>query len=268
MQSVSVVVRADHTDQEVIDAVLDAVRAQRGPSVDEIILVDSSPEGRGIQVTSVERVQRLRLRRADFSYGGALNLGCSNASGSVLVTLNGHTIPIGRGWLDGMLSTLREVGAAGVCGCQSGLWPQGRVLKPTVLTRENFGPPWWLGLSTANLAMPREIWERFPFDGSVRYGEDKEWGRRVVLGGHSIVVKAPAVIFHSHPERRARDELKHRWWAGYCMARFALTQRSPPSLFSSIASGLRAAMSTVVHMAYVRSGFRSGLFERDSGDLS
>lgn len=252
-------VRADHTDQPVIDYVLDALRNQKSPGVEEILLVDSSPEGIPLQVASLDRVQWLRLRRSEFSYGRALNLGCASAKASVLVTINGHTIPVGRGWLDGLISALTESGAAAACGCQSGLWPSGRVLEPTVLTQENFGPPWWDGLSTANLAMPREVWQQYPFNESVPYGEDKEWGKRVVLSGNVILLKVGAVIFHSHPERRAREQLKHLWWRSYCQARFALINTSAPGLGPALSRGLRAFGKEVARAVYRRRGFKAGL---------
>lgn len=263
MPSVSVIVRADHTDQEVISFVLDALGAQRSPAVEEIILVDSSPDEEPLQIVCSERVHRVRLPRSEFSYGGALNLGCSKARGRVFVTLNGHTVPVGRCWLDGMVSPLLETGAAGVCGCQSGLWPRGRALKPTVLTRDNFGPPAWTGLSTANLALTREIWEQFPFDETVPYGEDKEWGRRVVLAGNFLMIKVPAVIFHSHPERGLREQLRHKRWHGYCEARFALTPVAPPGLGFSLLQGAYAAVATWARSWCLRRGFRLGVRSRE-----
>ena len=52
--------------------------------------------------------------------------------------------------------------------------------------------------SNVNAAMPRAIWERFPFVEDIIMSEDQEWSRRVLLEGFSIAYEPTAAVRHSH----------------------------------------------------------------------
>jgi GT2 family glycosyltransferase len=52
--------------------------------------------------------------------------------------------------------------------------------------------------SNVNSAIPRRIWEQFPFEDDVTMSEDQEWSRRVLLAGHTIVYEPRAAVRHSH----------------------------------------------------------------------
>jgi len=72
LNSCSVIIRADHTDQETIGCLLDRLRRQRGIDGIEIILVDSSPPTRPVSLPRCERLIVEKLPRERFSYGRAL----------------------------------------------------------------------------------------------------------------------------------------------------------------------------------------------------
>jgi rhamnosyltransferase len=52
--------------------------------------------------------------------------------------------------------------------------------------------------SNVNSAIPRYIWERFPFVEDIVMSEDQEWSRRVLLAGYSIAYEPEAAVVHSH----------------------------------------------------------------------
>ena len=52
--------------------------------------------------------------------------------------------------------------------------------------------------SNVNSAIPRDVWERFPFAEDVVMSEDQEWSRRVLLAGMSVVYEPKASVHHSH----------------------------------------------------------------------
>ena len=52
--------------------------------------------------------------------------------------------------------------------------------------------------SNVNAAMPRALWERFPFAEDVLIAEDQDWSRRVLLAGFTLVYEPAAVVRHSH----------------------------------------------------------------------
>ena len=52
--------------------------------------------------------------------------------------------------------------------------------------------------SNVNAAIPRAIWEQYPFADDLIMSEDQEWSRRVIRAGHELVYEPDAVVRHSH----------------------------------------------------------------------
>jgi rhamnosyltransferase len=52
--------------------------------------------------------------------------------------------------------------------------------------------------SNVNSAMPRAMWEAFPFVEDIVMSEDQEWSRRVLRAGYGIVYEPHAAVHHSH----------------------------------------------------------------------
>ena len=52
--------------------------------------------------------------------------------------------------------------------------------------------------SNVNSAIPKRVWEAFPFADDIVMSEDQEWSRRVLLAGHAIVYEPAAAVHHSH----------------------------------------------------------------------
>jgi rhamnosyltransferase len=46
-------------------------------------------------------------------------------------------------------------------------------------------------------AIRRSVWERIPYDWAY-FGEDLDWGKKVLEAGHSIVYTPAAAVVHSH----------------------------------------------------------------------
>src|SRR4029077_9647890 len=52
--------------------------------------------------------------------------------------------------------------------------------------------------SNVNSAMPRAVWQRFPFVEDIIMSEDQDWCRRVLLAGFVVVYEPAAAVRHSH----------------------------------------------------------------------
>ena len=52
--------------------------------------------------------------------------------------------------------------------------------------------------SNVNAAMPREVWQQFPFVEDIIMSEDQDWSRRVLLAGRRIAYEPQAAVRHSH----------------------------------------------------------------------
>jgi len=52
--------------------------------------------------------------------------------------------------------------------------------------------------SNVNSAMPRALWETFPFAEDIVMSEDQEWSRRILRAGLGLVYEPAAAVHHSH----------------------------------------------------------------------
>lgn len=190
---------------------LRAVRAQRIDQEVEIVVVDSGSTDGSVEAAREHGALVEEISPQLFSHGAARNLGARLASGEVLVFLSQDAVPASEEWLARLTAPLRvDRRVAGVYGRQ--------------LPNEHASPPesYFLGFlygahcrcqragstaqlsmnttlfSNVNSAIPRHMWERFPFVEDIVMSEDQEWSRRVLLAGYLIAYESSAAVTHSH----------------------------------------------------------------------
>jgi rhamnosyltransferase len=186
-------------EERAIGATLDAVLAQRVAPY-EVLVIDSGSTDRTLRVAGRYPVRILTIPPHQWGYARALNWAASEATGDILVCLSAHCVPVDPDWLGNLLRHFENPRVAGVWGAQ---------LRPG-RPQPDPGPPLcqepgtygvenrtW-GLSNANSAVRRSLWERLPFDESMPATEDKAWGRAVMDRGYSIVHDPAAAVWHRH----------------------------------------------------------------------
>lgn len=190
---------------------LEAIKRQRIDEEVEIVVVDS-----GSRDGSAERADRLGARvhsisPDEFHHGRTRNIGAEIAGGEVLVFTSQDAYAADDRWLAALISPLRpDETVAGVYGRQLPhetarpperyfldflYGPRPRVQALGSVEELSFEATLF---SNVNSAIPRRIWERYPFADDVVMSEDQEWSRRVLLAGMSIVYAPNAAVFHSH----------------------------------------------------------------------
>jgi len=196
------------------EGVVRCVEAVREQAIDEeleVIAVDSgSTDG------SPGRMRRLgvfvhEIPAEEFSHGGTRNLLRELARGEVLVYLTDDALPAADDWLATLVAALRSrPDAAAAYGRQiphADASPseryflgflygtKGRVQRARSedeLTLET------TMLSNANAAYRRDVLDAHPFAEDLRWAEDQDFARRVLLEGKTIVYEPRAAVFHSH----------------------------------------------------------------------
>jgi rhamnosyltransferase len=177
----------------------------------EVVVVDS-----GSSDGSAERARRLGARvheipADEFNYGGTRNLGVRLSRGEILVFTSHDAHAADEHWLTRLvrpLSTVPEI--AGVYGRQlpdedapppehyflNFLYgDEPRFQRLATLDDLTFETTLF---SNANSAVPRSVWEEYPFAEDVIGSEDQEWSRRILLAGKTIVYEPSAAVYHSH----------------------------------------------------------------------
>jgi glycosyltransferase involved in cell wall biosynthesis len=190
---------------------LDAIALQRVNEEIEVVVVDSgSTDG------SPERADRAGARvesipAGEFHHGRTRNLGAGLASGDTLVFTSQDAYAANAGWLASLTAPLRDDDrVAGVYGRQlphdDARPPEqyfldflyGPIPRRQQLESED-GLSFEATLfSNVSSAMPRLVWEAYPFSEDIVMSEDQEWSRRVLLDGYVVVYEPEAIVHHSH----------------------------------------------------------------------
>jgi len=203
---VSVLIRTLN-EAEWIGRVLDAVIGQTVPA--EVLVLDSgSNDGTLDAVGARPAVRLLTIAPGEFSYGRALNRGFAEASGSLLVALSGHALPVDDAWLDRLLAPFADPAVAAVYGRHiphAGLDP---LRRREVL--DYWGDvaavdrPGAARYSNANGALRADLWRQQPFDEALLGAEDHAWAEWALSRGHRVVYAPEAAVYHSHGENLAK----------------------------------------------------------------
>ena len=114
--------------------------------------------------------------------------------------------PVDRNWLEALCAPFDDPDVAAVWGPSL---RQGRPLSdpgPPILQQPGsygFENRTW-GLSNANSALRRPLWEQFPFDERLQAAEDKAWGMEAMSRGFTIAHEPRAAVWHErHTVRNA-----------------------------------------------------------------
>lgn len=190
---------------------LDGIRSQLTDEEVEIVVVDSGSTDGSIAAARAQSALVHEIEPYDFSHGAARNLGAGRANGELLVFVSQDAVPVDGQWLARLTSTLRhDQTLAGVYGRQ--LPHHGATPPECYFLNFLYGPEarrqraatvdqlsmHTTLFSNVNSAMPRAVWERFPFVEDIVMSEDQEWSRRVLLEGFSIAYEPAAAVRHSH----------------------------------------------------------------------
>jgi rhamnosyltransferase len=189
---------------------LEAIGRQETGGEVEIVVIDSgSTDGSAELARSLgARVHEIRVE--EFNHGATRNLGAGLAEGDVLVFTSQDAAAIGERWLERLVAPLADERVAGVYGRQlphpEATPPERYFLDflygPGARVQEAAGTG-QLSMETTlfsnvNAAIPRRVFERFPFVDDIVMSEDQEWARRALVAGYRLVYEPEAAVRHSH----------------------------------------------------------------------
>ncbi len=189
---------------------LDAIVRQTIEHEVEVVVVDS-----GSRDGSVEIARRLGARvheipATEFGHGRTRNLGAGLARGEILVFTSQDAVAAEDTWLATLVRSL--AGEEHIAGAYGRQLPHDDATPPEryfldflygqearIQRLEHDEPDFEQTLfSNVNSAMPRAIWEEFPFADDLIMSEDQEWSRRVLRAGYELVYEPDAAVHHSH----------------------------------------------------------------------
>lgn len=189
---------------------LDGIGAQRLEAELEVVIIDSGSTDGSPDVARRAGALVHSISPTEFGHGRTRNLGAGLARGEILVFTTQDAFAADESWLARLVEPLSREQVAGVYGRQlphDDASPPERFFldflygsQPRVQRLEASGEPSFEEtlFSNVNSAIPRRLWEEFPFADDLVMSEDQEWSRRVLRAGYVLVYEPDAAVFHSH----------------------------------------------------------------------
>ena len=190
---------------------LEGIRSQKVDKEVEIVVVDSESDDGSGELAARFGARVERIPAAQFTHGGARNLGASVATGDILVFTSQDALPENERWLDALVAPLRvDASLAAVYGRQrpfDGASPPERYFlgflygaTPRIQRASETSD---LSMDTtlfsnANSAIRRSVWEKLRFRDDIVMAEDQDWAVRVLRAGYAIRYEPSAAVWHSH----------------------------------------------------------------------
>lgn len=200
----------------------------------EVICVDSGSTDGSDKIAEKSGFRLVRIPSSDFGHGRTRNYAASLSEAEYLVFLTHDAIPANERWLSFLLAPLRaDECIGGVFGRHVAhddadpfiAWElsehfRGLESFPVVEITDRAAYDANQGLqqvyhyySDNSSAMPRRIWQEFPYP-DVQFAEDQIWAKTIVEAGYRKAFAPDSVIKHSHSFgpvetlRRSYDELR------------------------------------------------------------
>jgi rhamnosyltransferase len=194
-----------------LGSLLSKVVSQKDVGEIEIIVIDSGPSAATTDIAGRFEARVVAIPASSFHHGRTRNLAAKEARGEVLVFLNQDAIPLDDLWLkalvapfsafDNVAATYGRQLPADSCNPANRFrvcWNYGseRIVKNKDIKLSHEHRLYFF--STANCAIIRSIWQRFPFPEDLEIFEDTSFAKRVIDNGYSIVYEPAACVVHSH----------------------------------------------------------------------
>ncbi|MCK4463861.1 MAG: glycosyltransferase [Candidatus Omnitrophica bacterium] len=203
---ISIVIRTKN-ERYWLERVLKAIRLQGVKNLETIVVDNNSKDGTA-SIASKYDCKLIRFSNKKFNYSKALNMGIAQSKGGLVAILSGHAIPVNDRWLEGFIANFSSKKVAACYGKQEPL-PDSNIFDKRDLWT-TFGPEKKIQTKdyffhNANSMIRKSIWKKIPFDESLNGVEDRDWARKVLKKGYSIIYEPSASVYHHHGIHQAGD---------------------------------------------------------------
>ncbi|MCP4641728.1 MAG: glycosyltransferase family 2 protein [bacterium] len=188
-----------------IGRILDALATQRTRRRVEWLAVDSGSTDGTLDLLKERDVRTVAIPTEDFNWGRTRDLAYQETSTPIVVNLSQDAVPTDEDWLENLVRPLSDPEVGASCG-SSRPDPDRQFAQFTwerngyfYFTREikKFVSRYGRGLSFANSAVPRDVWERLRFDPQPT-GEDFQFQTKLHEARLRIAFPDDAPVFHHH----------------------------------------------------------------------
>jgi len=181
----------------------------------EIIIVDSDSTDNTRSIAESYGCYVVNIKKEEFSWGKAINLGIKEAKGDFCVLISSHCFPANDSWLYNLIKPLLlDEKIAATYGRQipiKGVNPFEEVeLKTWFPINVKRYSSSIIGISNANACIRKSVWKLVNFDEYLSSSEDIDWALKVMDLGFKISYVPEAIVYHSHV--MALENVYRRWY--------------------------------------------------------
>lgn len=199
---VSIIIRTFNEEKH-IKKLLFGIQNQVIQKKYEIIIVDSGSTDRTIQFALEFDVRIIKIKKEEFSFGKAINLGCKEAKGEFLVFASAHVYPVYDDWICKLINPFSDKRIAYTYGRQIGndntKFSENMIFKKW-FPCESLSLQSFPFCNNANSCLRKAIWEKYKFDEKITGLEDINLASILIKDGLFLSYVAEAVIVHVHDE--------------------------------------------------------------------
>jgi rhamnosyltransferase len=207
----SIVIRA-YNEEAHIERLMLGIAAQRLQPY-EVILVDSGSTDSTAEIARAHGARIVPIKKAEFTFGRALNKGCAEARGDILVFASAHVYPVYDTWLEKLVAPFSEPQVVLSYGRQRGdgnsKFSEHQIFARW-FPRTSEWPQRTYFCNNANCAIRRSAWEQQPYDEMVTGLEDLAWAKIAQARGGQLAYVAEAEIIHVHDETWRQIQNRYR----------------------------------------------------------
>jgi len=212
---ISIIIRT-YNEEKKIKQCLEKVFSQKIDNPFEVIIIDSQSSDKTLDLVSNFPVKIISIAKKDFTFGRALNIGCSNAKGEYLVFLSAHAIPVSDAWLSYLIADLSLPGVVGVygkhladkdCNVLSAIRIERHFRRLELDQKTGKNNKFFCNTNTA---ITKKIWKTNQFNEEALMSEDQEWGRKILELGYKLNYNERASAYHYHNENLR--QIYHRYY--------------------------------------------------------
>jgi rhamnosyltransferase len=208
---ISIIIRS-YNEEKDIGKCLNVIFKQKIESPFEVLIVDSESNDETREIASKFPVKIIKIKKENFSYGEALNVGAKAAKGKYLVFLSAHAIPVNEKWLKNLIKNFKSQKIVGIFGKQIPKRECSPLTKRQIIEhweKEKNIKSMRYFFSNTNSAIRKSIWLKIKFNKELSIAEDHAWAKKVINSGYLIAYEPTAIVYHSHNKTLLQLFIRH-----------------------------------------------------------